>query len=341
MSEQLEGADLSEDRNAIARTGGQNEVLVRLSGDDQVFSEMSDYVRTDTYVKRKNSPGLAPNVKTILQSRQDDNQVRKKRVRDLLEAQLARADVFVKGAKLELKTSSAVEVLNKGLENLIVNTYSKLAYVRSPFESEREVESVLRDGSNLQTLEGEPPNAPAHAEVHGWLSEQERFNQRVTMRALTSRISAAPYGWAELDTAGVLAELIALGKAELRHPNGLDLRRPGIVKEMLSKSGLDNFTLHVPKVVDERALRLARELAREYFTDVATVPHDAQRVFELYQDKLGVRLRAHPELAERGQPGQLSLCSGVARTAERHQEALSWWRRGELFRHTEGERGRL
>ncbi len=102
--------DLREDRNAVSRSSTHNEVLVRFgerSGESHLFDEMTDYVRTELYLARKNSPGLSPHLRSILQARAEDNAARKGRIRTLLERHIEQSDVFVKGSKLTLRASSA------------------------------------------------------------------------------------------------------------------------------------------------------------------------------------------------------------------------------------------
>jgi hypothetical protein len=277
--------DLEQDSNALSRTGGQSEVLVRLKDDAAIFTEMAEVVRTNNYVSRKNAPGISSSLRNILQSLQEENRDRRERVRSMLAHAIEQADIFVSGTKLEHQTRSVSQVFEAGLEAFVQNTYNKLGNVRSTFESPDEVEAIWRDSSRAQTLEQEPANARAHSDMHTWLVERDRFNERVTMRQLIDHFKASPFGWADLDIAGVLAELVALGQVELEHPSGVNLQQRGLVKEMLSRSGLDKYSLRVPKTVDPRALKLARELAEDAF-GAASVPHDPQALFSLYQDKL-------------------------------------------------------
>ncbi len=104
-------------------------------------------------------------------------------------------------------------MLHRGLEALINATYSKLGYVKSPFESDGEVERILRKGGEAQTFEDESPNALAHAGVHAWLSERDRFKQRVSLRALLNHFGSAPYGWTDLDVVGVLGGTRRIGQS--------------------------------------------------------------------------------------------------------------------------------
>jgi hypothetical protein len=281
---------LQEDANALMRSGSGTSVIVRLPDDKGVFLELTQYVKTDRYVKQKNTPGLSASIRTILQTRADENRERLRSIREALEGLIVEADVFVKGSKLTKTGSSAKDVLTSGLKALVEGTFTKLHYVRSPFESDDDIEGVLRGGtSGTQDLSGQHPNALAHEEMHHWLTEQRDRHQTVTLRTLEDHYAGKPYGWAKRDVHGVLAELLVQGKAELRHAQvAVDVRESDLVRKMTSRAGLDAYTVRVPRPVDPPTLKIARDLAQDYL-DFATVPSDPQALFDRYRGALSTK----------------------------------------------------
>ena len=299
----LTDIDVRDDANVMARTSGRNEVLIRLRDNPTIMNEASDYVRTNDFVSRKNSPNLTENIKRILQSRQTGNQERKKRLKQSIEQEIIEADIFVKGTKLEHNSSSASDKIDKALERLIQDTYSKLGYIRSAYEKPEEIESVFRDGGNVQADgEGKVANQSAQDAIAEWLAEQDRYNSRVTLRTLTDRFTAAPFGWAEYDIVGVLAELVASGKTEVRHANGFDPKQQNLVRDMLGKSGLDKYTVVVTKTIDAATLKTARNLAKVAF-EAASVPNEAQQLHEFYKERLASRLSETSTLLNKARGG--------------------------------------
>ena len=286
----LTDIDVRNDSNVIGRTSGNSEVLVRLPDNPKILTEAQSYVRTNNYVSRKMSASLPENIKQILESRQRGNRDRKNRLKALLEEEIINADIFVKGSKLNINSSSAPDRIEKALERLIQDTYSKLSYIRSPYETSAEVESVFRDGSSVQLdADGRTANQSAQDALTEWLAEQDRYNARVTMRNLTERFNKAPFGWADNDIVGILAELVALAKIEIRHANGFDAKQANLVKDMLGKSSIDKYTIHVSKTIEASTLKVARDLAKVAF-EAPTVPNEAQKLHEFYQERLESRL---------------------------------------------------
>ncbi len=311
-------ADFKDDAAATMRSGSGGAVVVRLPDDRAPFDELTQYVKTGEYAKQKRGAGLSTSLRTILETRADENHERRERVVAAVKRLIAGADVFVQGSKLPRGGAEAKDVLSAGLKTLVENTYTKLGYVRSPFASDDEVEAVLRGGRSAvqPDAEGSVANAPAQTDMLGWLSDQQNRHQTVTLRALEEHFGARPYGWARRDIQGVLAELLVQGKAELKWAQApVDLRDGDLVGKMGSRQGLDAYTVRVPRTVDPEALRIARELAQEYL-GMAVTPSEPQALFERYRTALGTKavgVKEQLALAKQGSYPFVSLLESYQR----------------------------
>lgn len=278
--------DLMEDHTALMRSGSGTSAIVRLQNEPAAFAELVQFVKTKRYIASKTGPGTSASVRTILQTRADENVRREQRIRELLEDLIERADVFVCGAKLEKTGSTVKDVLNASLAALVANTFTKLGYVQSHFDNLEQVAQALQGDAHAQTLSGDHPNAQAHNEMHHWLSEQQNLHQTVTLRTLEDKFSRAPYGWSRNDVDGALTELLAAGRVELKHHQGpVGVRELGLVQKMFSKQGLDAYTVRVPRTVNPEALRIARSLASEVL-QLPSVPMEAQPLYERFRAAL-------------------------------------------------------
>ena len=281
---------LNDDAAAMLRSGQGNEMLVRLpdQASADAFDELRLYVRTDRYVMQKNRPGLSASLRTILQTRSDENRGRRHRVRDAFEKLVAEADVFVHGDKLPKTGSTARDVLTSGLRQLVEAAFPKLDYVKSHFDDIGQIEEVLRRGRDAVQvdIEGNVPNALAHDEMLRWLQEQQDYHQTVSLKTLEDRFTKRPYGWSREDAHGVLAELLVTGKAELKRAQGnVNLREEDLARTMMSRRGLEQHTVRVPRIVNPEALRVAQELMKEYLGN-PTPPNDPQELYMIYRERL-------------------------------------------------------
>lgn len=281
--------DLMEDHTALMRSGGGTSAIVRLQNEPTAFAELVQFVKTKRYIASKTGPGTSASIRTILQTRADENVRRELRIRELLKDLVERADVFVCGAKLEKTGNTVKEVLNASLAALVGNTFTKLGYVQSHFDNMEQVAHALQGDAHAQTLSGDHPNAQAHNEVHHWLSEQQNLHQTVTLRTLEDKFSRAPFGWSRTDVDGVLAELLSAGRVELKHHQGsVNVREPGLAHKMFAKGGLDAYTVRVPRTVNPEALRIARSLASEVL-QLPSVPLEAQPLYERFRAALSAK----------------------------------------------------
>ena len=295
--------DLSDDTRARLDNGSGTEVLVRFEESPALFEEIREYLRTDKFVRRSSLGTLSESLQAILQGRSGENERRKGRVQAELAALTGRADVFVGGTKLELSARDPVTVVNQGLEVLVENTYQKLAHVQSHYDEEGQIARVLREGVTQQDFSGATPNARAQDDLSRFLAAEGRLGRRVTVGELVKKFAAKPFGWAEFDTLGVLAELVGAGNAELRLAQGrVDARETGLVTKLRAKASRESYTLRVPEKIDPQAQRKAHDLARDLL-DLATPPGEAQKLFDAYQVGLAAhaeKLTAYAGLAQSG-----------------------------------------
>jgi Family of unknown function (DUF6079) len=247
----------------------------------------------------------------------DENSKRRERVETTLRRLISEADIFACSNKVDISSRDTRTVLLDGLTYLINNVYTKLNYVASGFNTEDEVANALtRNFETLQT-DGGYPNAAAHGEMQSWLADEARSHRRVSIRGLRERFTKRPFGWSEFDTLGVLAELVNLGKAELRKAQStVSPKESGLVQKLCSKTGLDEYLVRLCDVVDPASLRVARDLARDFLTD--TPPSDTLKLYEVYQTDLKTSCDRLQVWLTRAQQEQLPFGNLLAR----HQKLL-------------------
>lgn len=282
--------ELQEDAACLLATLSAQEVFVRLPDDAHLLDEVNNLVQTAKYIRKKNSTNLPESIRTILQRRTDENSSRRDRVQKMLEKLIAQASVFACGNKVEISNRETKSVLTEGLVYLIDNVYTKLNYIQSHFDTEDQVSHALIRDSQEQMLDGNPPNGAAYQEMKTWLADEQRSHRRVTIRGLIDRFTKRPYGWSEFDTLGILAELINLGKIELRRAQEtINPQEKGLTQRLRSKAGLDENIVRLCDEVDPASLRIAQNLAHSLLT-VEAPPSEAIKLYETYQQVLTSRL---------------------------------------------------
>ena len=281
---------MQDDNVCMVSTGTGYEVLVRLPDEQRLIDDLDIWVKTKEYINRKTSSSLTPSIQSILRKRGDENSKRSEDIKTILEDLISRADVFACGSKVNVSNRDAKNVLNEGLNYLVRNVYKKLDYVKSGFENEDHISNALTCDCEDQDIYSQPGNGPARSEMQTWLRDETRLHRQVTIRALRDKFAGRPYGWSELDTLGIMAELANTGKVELRHAQGnVNLRESGLVAQIRSKKGIDEYTVRIAEEIDPASLKIAKDMANELLN--ITPPADPQLLFNAYQEAFKNRRR--------------------------------------------------
>ena len=274
--------DLQSNEACLLATASGQEVLVRLPDDASLIDDVNELVRTSDYLTRTDQNTLTPSLQRVLALRGEQNSRRRTEIENKLRNLIAQADTFACGSKVEVSTRDARAVLSEGLIYLIENVYTKLNYVDSGFTTEDDITNALTRETEVQNLQGNHPNLAAHNELQTWLADEARSHRRVSIRGLLEKFMARPCGWAELDTLGVMAELVNKGKVELRRAQEtVNSRERGLVAKLRSRSGQDEYLVRLCQEIDSTSLRVARELANGFLS--SSPPTDHLKLYEAYQ----------------------------------------------------------
>ncbi len=279
---------MQDDTSCMLSTANGYEVLVRLPDEQRLLDDLNTLIKTAQYLNIKNSSSLTPTIQIILRSRSDENTTRREAIQNQLADMITRADVFACGSKVEIRNRDSKNVLIEGLTYLVDNVYKKLGYVASGFETEDQVANAFTRDSQEQNINSQPVNNAAHIEIQNWLREETRTYRKITIRTLIDKFAGRPYGWSELDTLGVMAELANKGLVELRHAqSNVNLRETGLVSKLRSKKGLDEYTLRLAETIDNASLTIAKNMASELLDK--TPASDPQLLFTAYKEAFKIR----------------------------------------------------
>jgi hypothetical protein len=287
--------EMQDDTACLMMTHSQQEVIVRLPDDQRLLDEITELVRTDDYIHKKSRLGLSASIQKILDARRDQNSKRKEEITSILRSQIAEADVFACGNKVNIPARDAKNVITEGLRYLVENLYSKLGYVQSVFKDEAQIMNAFtRDTEQQNLLDPNHPNAAAHADLISYLADEVRSHRRVSIRNLLEKFRVRPYGWDDFDILGILAEVINQGKAELRHHaevvNPKDPKERDLVKKLTSKLGKEEYLIRLTEEVNLATVKVARDLASELFDQ--NPASDWQKLYEQYRESFKKQIAA-------------------------------------------------
>ncbi|MCI1592662.1 BREX system P-loop protein BrxC [Heyndrickxia oleronia] len=265
------------DQELMMMSSGNGETILKLGGNEAYVEEMEEALRIEEYRKKKNITQLPENIQNILNNKQAEARERRRRVRELLEEAIKNGAFFVNGDKMDIKGSTVKEKMTTAFKHLVDNVYTKLGYVKEHLDNERELISILASDDQQISFDEQmiqSPNTLAKSEVYEYIDMQEQLNKQVRVKLVYDRFVDKPYGWKQLDIAGLLAQLLKEQRIRIRYNS--EYLEPEIdTNKLLTVFGktteADKGIITKRVKVDEALLRTARRICKEVFntTDLA------------------------------------------------------------------------
>ncbi|CEG27137.1 BREX system P-loop protein BrxC [Bacillus sp. B-jedd] len=265
------------DQEMMMMTSGSGEMIIKLGGNEAYVEEMEEALRIEEYRKKKNITQLPENIQNILNNKQAEVRERRRRVRELLDDAIKDGAFFVNGDKMDIKGSSVREKINSAFKQLVDNVYTKLGYVKEHLENERQLIAILASDNDQLSLDdsiGTKPNELAKREVYDFIDMQDQIQKQNRVKLVYERFQDKPYGWKQLDIAGLIAELLKEQRIRIRY-NAEYLEPETDTNKLLTifaKTNEADKGIILKRVkVDERLIRNARTVCRDIFntTDLA------------------------------------------------------------------------
>lgn len=279
-----------EDQELQMESMTSRDLIVRLGGDASYIEEMEEVLKIEQYRRRRNPNDLSETKQNILNNKQAEVRERRRRIRDLLEIAVKEADFFANGQNLTINGSTARERINNGLSYLVENTYHKLNLVKNHIESERDLKLKISSNDtgslSLEMDDSTYPNRAAMNEIEQYIELQTQMSKQIQVKSLYDHFRTVPFGWKELDVAGMLVDLLENEKIRLRY-NTLYLNIQESQKELI-----DVFTNNMESAkgiilkrekVDSALISKVRRIARSLF-DTVNLPQDEDGMMLGIQD---------------------------------------------------------
>src|SRR5699024_5190668 len=178
---------------------------------------------------------------------------------------------FINGSKIEVKGSTVKEKINAGFQLLVENVYTKLSYVKDHLKDERELLNLLNHTDEQYTFDDSMdthPNEMAKQEIDSYISMQDERHEQSRVKSIYDRFQNKPYGWRQLDIAGLLSELLKEQRIRIRY-NSVDMipeqHAQTLVTLFTKTNEAEKAIIYKREKIDENLLRDARRITRDLF----------------------------------------------------------------------------
>ncbi|PIC94624.1 hypothetical protein CSV69_15785 [Sporosarcina sp. P26b] len=265
------------DQELMLFSSAEDELVIKLGGNEAYTEEMAEALRIEEYRKKKNIPQLSENVQNILNNKLAEARERKARVRNLLEAAIKEGTYFINGNEADIKGSTVKEKMQNAFSQLVENTYTKLGDIKDTLQSEQELEVLLSATDSQITFDEEMKkdrNEQAKRELFKFIEMEEGKNKQVRVKIIYDRFTNKPYGWKQLDIAGLIVSLLKEQRIRIRY-NTIELELSMDANQLMTvltkTSESDRGIVMKRTKVDEKLIRTAKSICRDIFntTDLA------------------------------------------------------------------------
>lgn len=288
---------------------GLDELRVILPVDERLVQDLQMHQRTEKYIRQNLSLTQQESIRRILTDKQMQNQQRRQTLTRQVRTLLGQATLVISGRELESNSHDAQTRIEQASQTLLSTVYRNLAMLRANY-AQNQVRGFLMERDSLYA-EGAIEEDAAQTELLHFLTLNKNSGTRSTVKSVTDRFGAKPYGWPLAAVQCLLAKLVARGKVEMRRDSNLLEQIDDQEQAITSTHGASNVILTLPETISAKQLRQLKDFYNDFFGRPPQRANDARALGqETAQELAGVR----EELRElRGQASQYPFLSALDR----------------------------
>ena len=270
-------------------TESHGQAIVVLSG-SSYYESLESAMKIRKFVKQRNVAQLPKSMQDIIRDQQDEATRYEQSAMEDLKQAIVNAAYYVDGEHIEIRGGDAKSRIDQALDYLVTHVYSELDLITKNMDTDEDVVEILTGNF----LSGAEPNRDAAAKVEEFLVVQDRTKLPTSMYDVQSRYQGIPYGWREIDIAGVVALLINQQKVTIKYGGAtIQPDDPKLPDMLRKKNEIGKTSISVRQAVTTVKMKAVKELLREFF-DVMDVPDDEDGLVA-YIVKKFEKLKTHYE----------------------------------------------
>ncbi|MEX2488616.1 MAG: BREX system P-loop protein BrxC [Pseudomonadales bacterium] len=199
-----------------ASTYKADELFILMPADERLVRDLLMLKRTEKYIKQNISVTQQESVKRILNDKGFQNREREVRIRQQVQALLAKSKLLIGGADVEVTNEDAQTRIIRGFHELISRAYPNLRMLRGVSYSENDIGTCLNRAEDGLLGNDATALAESEQELLAFIQSNNRGGVRTTLKSLLEKFERKPYGWYFAAILCTLANLCARGKVEAR-----------------------------------------------------------------------------------------------------------------------------
>lgn len=270
-------------------SAGKDELRVILDPDERLLSDLRLLLKTEKYVKRKQTASLSAIEEQIIRSKATLNHEREKELVQRVGSAVGQAKLVINAVDVPATSQDAVWRVTEGFQELVSRTYTQLKLLGGQTYTEQQVAAALNpDNSGLFDVDTQLKVGQASQEVLSTILRRNGQGEQVTMKALVDTFQSKPYGWDLASTEVIVASLVGGSKITIT-VDGNILKRSEVATALRNTQKHGHLIVAPQKTFDERKVASFRKFCIDFF-DEASAPTDPMELARHGADKLNAKL---------------------------------------------------
>ena len=244
-------------------------VIMKLPNDTTFLDEIRGSIQIYKYLN-KNASGAQDSFESIRRAKEDERLEKKDRIRIYIEEALKNADIYVNGDKAVINAKEASSRIDEAMRKLVETQYNKLTYMETAPELS-DIAHVLRDDGGQITLgiEDTTPNKLALEEVLNVIDLNNQRHIKTSLKALSDKFAAVPYGFDPKDVQWLVAMLFKQGRISMilnsQTLSLLSNSHEELVKYITKREYVEKLLIDIRVRATDRQIRSLKEVIKDYF----------------------------------------------------------------------------
>jgi len=253
-------------------SAGKDELRVILEPDARVLSDLRLLIKTEKYIKRKQSTSLSAIEGQILQTKGSQNVDREKELVGRVRTAVGNAILVINAADITSSSQDALARVTDGFQDLVSRTYTQLKLLGGTTYSEQQIAGAANPDTSLFDAESVSKLLAPSEEVRSFLLRKEALGEQVTVKTVVDSFTTKPYGWDLASIEVLTAFLVGTSKITLT-VDGNVLKRSEVASALRNTQKHSHTVVALQKTFDEHKVAAFRKFCTDFF-DEANAPTD-------------------------------------------------------------------
>lgn len=274
-------------KTLLADPTTEGKATIVLADQKQYFDDTRLAEQIRTFAKTKILSELTESQRKVVQSRQEEASRLTRNVRELLSKAIIEGRYFLGRQEISITGSQPKDKIDSLMSMLISQVYSKNQLVDTFYNDDSDILRIINRNSeqisdNQITL---AENAQAIEEIQQYLQIQSIRGSSTTMSDIHRRFQDKPYGFREIEIAGMVASLINKKLVTVSYGSTIVANNDKrLVDYLRKKTEIEKVVIKKREALDERLLSSTQSFAKEFFQDTS-IPKEEDDLTRILIDR--------------------------------------------------------